>query len=120
MACQAAWASGSRRSARIAATSGNADRSTQWETSVMVRLVLAAANSSGASSLVARVSQNLALSWRSSTEAASASQVAVRVASGKVVEESRGDHLTVPMPVALVGSNRTASPNALRRWMVRS
>jgi hypothetical protein len=60
----------------------------------MVRPVAAAAYSIGASSLVARVSQNLAASCLSSTAAASASQAAVRVASGKVVEVSSGDQRT--------------------------
>ncbi len=86
----------------------------------MVRRVLAAANSSGASSLVANVSQNLAASCRSSTAAASASQVAVLVASGKVTEVSSGDHRTDVSPVDPVGSNSTTGPNWRRRLTVRS
>jgi hypothetical protein len=49
----------------------------------------------GARSLVARVSQNLAESLLSSTAAASVSHVAVRVASGYVIDDSSGDQRTV-------------------------
>jgi hypothetical protein len=82
--------------------------------------VFAAAYSRGARSLVARVSQNLAASWRSSTVAASASQVAVLVASGNETEDSSGDQRTDARPVALLGSNRATGPTCVRRATVRS
>jgi hypothetical protein len=104
----------------MAATSSNAERSTHNDTSWMVRPVFAAAYSIGASSLVARVSQNLAASWRSSTAAASASQTAVVVASGKVVEVSSGDQRTESRPVEPVGSNRCTGPVVARWATVRS
>ncbi len=121
MAAQAALASSSLSFfSRMVATSSKAVRSTQRDTSAMVRPVAAAAYSIGASSLVARVSQNFAASCLSSTAAASASQPAVRVAAGKVVEVSSGDQRTEARPVAPVGSNRWVGPSSARRATVRS